>query len=108
MQAAFSVGTHASFPNELRVGARVAVHTRLSQWSSGFEIAEVTERGYRLRRISDGALLPFEFVAEELRPDPVHGAVQCPDCGLTLADWPEARYASVLIRRHREMGYCDG
>lgn len=108
MNAVSPVGTHPSLVDKLQAGARVAVHTRLGQWSSGFEIAEVTERGYRLRRFSDGAVLPFEFHSHELRPDPGTGGIQCPDCGLTLADWPEARYASVLIRRHRELGYCDG
>src|SRR4051794_30522646 len=89
-----------------RVGMRVAVQTRLGQWSSGFEIAEVTTRGYRLCRISDGAVLPFDFNLDELRDDAVGGGVQCPDCGLTLADWPAARYAATLIRRHRELGFC--
>jgi len=79
----------------------------LGQWSSGFEVAETTERGYRLRRITDGAVLLFELGPEELRPDPVHGGVQCPDCGHPLADWPAARYAATLIRRHRELGYCE-
>jgi hypothetical protein len=87
---------------------RVAVQTRSGHWSAGFEVAEVTAGGYHLRRISDGAVLPFEFGLDELRPDPVDGGVQCPDCGLTLADWPAARYASTLVRRHRELGFCDG
>jgi hypothetical protein len=91
----------------LRVGVRVAVQTRLGRWSSGFEIAEISERGYRLRRISDGAVPPFDFNAHELQEEGGGPGVQCPDCGLTLADWPHARYASNLIRRHRELGYCD-
>lgn len=91
----------------LRVGMRVAVQTRLGRWSSGFEVAEVSARGYRVRRISDGAVLPFDFNADELRDDAGGPSVQCPDCGLTLADWPHARYASMLIRRHRELGYCE-
>jgi hypothetical protein len=91
----------------LRVGMRVAVQTRLGRWSSGFEVAEISSRGYRLRRIADGAVLPFDFKADELRHDVGGPGVQCPDCGLTLADWRNARYASMLIRRHRELGECE-
>jgi hypothetical protein len=97
----------SAFNDTLRVGTRVAVQTRLGRWSSGFEIAEISARGYRLRRVSDDAVLPFDFDAHELRPDDGGPSVQCPDCGLTLADWPHARYASMLIRRHRQLGYCD-
>jgi hypothetical protein len=102
-----TIHAHPSFQSTLLAGTRVAVKTRAGCWSSGFEIAEISARGYRLRRISDGAVLPFDFNTDELREDPLDGGVQCPDCGLTLADWPVARYASVLIRRHRELGYCD-
>ncbi len=107
MAATSPLGTHSTSVGPLRIGTRVAVQTRLGRWSSGFEIAEITPDGYRLRRISDGAVLPFDFDAEELREDPLSGGVQCPDCGLTLADWPAARYAATLIRRHRELGYCE-
>src|SRR3954468_11653510 len=108
MTATSPLRAHATLAGSLAVGSRVAVHTRLGQWSSGFEVAEAMARGYRLRHISDGSVLPFEFEFDELRPDPVGGGVQCPDCGLTLADWPAARYAATLIRRHRELGYCEG
>jgi hypothetical protein len=36
-------------------------------WANGFEVAEQTPGGYRLRRISDGTVLPREFSAEDLR-----------------------------------------
>jgi hypothetical protein len=107
MTATSSLRATSPSASPLSDGLRVAVQTRSGQWSSGFEIAEITSRGYRLRRISDGAVLPFDFELDELRPDPVHGSVQCPDCGLTLADWPVPRYAATLIRRHRELGYCE-
>ena len=102
-----STYTHPSFTGTLPSGTRVAVRTRAGRWSSGFEIAEVSRRGYRVRRIADGAVLPFDFDRDELRAEPMGGGIQCPDCGLTLADWPDVRYASALIRRHRELGYCD-
>lgn len=102
-----TIYAHPSFQGTLPAGTRVAVRTRAGCWSSGFEIADLAPDGYRLRRIADGNLLPFVFSGEELRLDPVGGGIQCPDCGLTLADWPDARYASSLIRRHRELGYCE-
>jgi hypothetical protein len=102
-----TIHAHPSFQSTLSPGMRVAVKTRAGCWSSGFEIAEVSAHGYRLRRIADGTVLPFEFGGGELRLDPVDGGVQCPDCGLTLADWPVARYASSLTRRHRDLGFCE-
>ena len=38
-------------------------------WSHGFEIAEETGRAYRVRRVSDGVVLPAEFAPEDVRPD---------------------------------------
>ncbi len=55
------------FPVE--VGDQVDVHTQFSDsWVRGFEIAEVIPEGYRVRRKSDGSLLP-DFTSEsDLRP----------------------------------------
>jgi hypothetical protein len=40
-------------------GQLVEVHTKFNNtWSAGFEIAEVTPAGYRVRRTSDGSMLP--------------------------------------------------
>ena len=53
------------------VGERVEVATRFTgSWSRGFVIAQVEDHAYRLRRLSDGQLLPIAFAAHELRPDP--------------------------------------
>ena len=53
-------------------GARVEVRRRFDQsWARGFEIAEVVEGGYRLRRLSDGSVLPVVFHDDELRAE--HG-----------------------------------
>ena len=36
-------------------------------WNPGFEIAERTGAGYRLRRVSDDSDLPGEFPTEDVR-----------------------------------------
>jgi hypothetical protein len=52
-------------------GARVDVRSRyIGSWSRGFEVAECVRDGeYKVRRLSDGAVLPDLFDAEELRPE---------------------------------------
>lgn len=45
------------------------VYTR--SWTRGFEIAEVVEDAYRLRRLSDGAVLPGVIAAERVRSEEV-------------------------------------
>ena len=53
----------------LRVGEQVEVHTTYNDsWVGGFEIAEVVEGGYRVRRTSDGSLLPNLTGEADLRP----------------------------------------
>ncbi|MEY2420939.1 MAG: hypothetical protein QOI95_1006 [Acidimicrobiaceae bacterium] len=53
----------------LRVGEQVEVHTKFNDsWVSGFEIAEVVDDGYRVRRLSDGTLLPNLTGEEDVRP----------------------------------------
>ena len=39
-----------------------------TQWSRGFEIVEVTDKGIRVRRTSDREVIPAEFAAEDVRP----------------------------------------
>ncbi len=54
----------------LKPGTRVEVRRRFDQsWTHGFEIAEVLNSTYRLRRISDGAILPYEFVVADVRAE---------------------------------------
>jgi hypothetical protein len=51
----------------MRGHAPVEVRSRyIGQWAGGFEVVEHTARGYRLRRLSDGAVLPVEFSPEEI------------------------------------------
>jgi len=52
----------------LSVGTDVEVRNRFcATWSRGFEVAESTGDGYRLRRQSDRYVLPAEFRANEVR-----------------------------------------
>jgi len=52
----------------LDVGTRVAVRNRYQGWwGNGFEIAERTDDGYRVRRESDGYVLPGDFSAHDVR-----------------------------------------
>jgi hypothetical protein len=52
----------------LRPGDKVEVRRRFdAQWARGFEIVETTGNGYRVRRVSDGEVLPVEFSEEDVR-----------------------------------------
>jgi hypothetical protein len=49
-------------------GTRVEVLSRFEHgWSRGFEIAEIVEGRYRVRRVSDGSVLPTAFDPDEVR-----------------------------------------
>jgi hypothetical protein len=59
--------TTAARPS-LPVGTPVEVRNRFcSAWSRGFDVAETAEDGYKLRRQSDGYVLPARFAAPEVR-----------------------------------------
>jgi hypothetical protein len=56
------------------VGARVEVRIRFDgRWRPGFETVALEQDradvGYRIRRLSDGAVLPALFPAEEVRAE---------------------------------------
>jgi hypothetical protein len=52
----------------VKIGDEVEVHTKFSDsWSSGFEIAEVVLGGYRVKRLSDGSILPGFTSDDDLR-----------------------------------------
>jgi hypothetical protein len=54
----------------LEPGTKVDVRSRFdARWSHGFEVAESVQGGYRIRRLSDGAVLPTEFPASEVRAE---------------------------------------
>lgn len=52
----------------IELGSTVEVRRRFDQaWASGFEVVDTDIDGYRLRRRSDGAVLPVAFPATEVR-----------------------------------------
>jgi hypothetical protein len=52
----------------LAVGTPVDVRNRfVGSWSHGFEIAERTQGGYRVKRLSDDSVLPDVFASDEVR-----------------------------------------
>ncbi len=52
----------------LTAGTAVDVRSRyVGAWSSGFEVAEPVKDGYRVRRLSDGSVLPDVFTNEDVR-----------------------------------------
>lgn len=65
-------------PGRLLPGDRIEVQNRFDRrWSSGFEVADVLHgtgvRRYRIRRLSDGTVLPRLFVEEEIDGERRHG-----------------------------------
>lgn len=54
-------------PDRFRPGTRVEVKNSFDRWSSGFEVIDRAEGGYRIRRLSDGAELPALIADEALR-----------------------------------------
>jgi hypothetical protein len=67
----FAVST--GFPDPtyaFAIGTSVDVKNRfVGSWSRGFEVAELVEDGYLIRRLSDGSVLPDVLSFEEVRPD---------------------------------------
>jgi hypothetical protein len=54
--------------DDLSPGDKVEVRRRFdAQWARGFEIVESTDDGYRVRRVSDGEVLPAEFSEDDVR-----------------------------------------
>lgn len=52
----------------LKPGAKVEVRTAFDRtWAPGFEVDAVTDDGYRLRRLSDGSLLPVVMTPDDVR-----------------------------------------
>ncbi len=52
----------------LEPGTRVEVRTGFDRsWATGFEVAEVTDRGYRVRRRSDDHILPVAIAVGDVR-----------------------------------------
>lgn len=61
----------AETAGEIATGTRVDVRNRyVGAWSHGFEVAEsINGDGYRVRRVSDGSILPEPLSRDEVRPE---------------------------------------
>ena len=56
--------------DRLSHGTRVDVRSRfVGSWARGFEIDEPVDGGYRIRRVSDGSVLPDVLTDDEVRPE---------------------------------------
>jgi len=59
----------------LTPGRHVEVRNRFTgSWSRGFELAEIVDGGFKVRRLSDGSVLPTLFLPEDVRPRPAKKA----------------------------------
>lgn len=59
-----------SFEELIKPGTRCEVRRRFDDsFAKGFEVAEVIADGYRVRRLSDGSVLPVVFAPEDLRKE---------------------------------------
>ena len=69
MPESMTVVTANVHEQPLTKGTPVDVRSRfVGSWSRGFEVAErVADRGYRVRRISDGTVLPDVFDEQDVR-----------------------------------------
>src|SRR6478752_3582576 len=52
----------------LRPGTPIVVRNSLNLWSSGFEVEGWRDGACRVRRNSDGAVLPRSFSTDDVRP----------------------------------------
>ena len=61
-----------SSATSLRAGTRVEVATHFTgSWTGGFEVVGLESSGCRVRRLSDGAVIPTDFDLADVRP--AHG-----------------------------------
>lgn len=70
MLETMAVVTGSAPADPLTDGTPVDVRSRfVGAWSRGFEVAErVADQGYRVRRVSDGTVLPDVFEEQDVRP----------------------------------------
>ncbi len=58
----------------LEAGMRVEIRSRFDQhWARGFEVVDVTDGGYRVKRLSDNEVLPAEFAPDDVRRERKRG-----------------------------------
>jgi hypothetical protein len=64
------VDAELTVDEHIKPGTRVEVRSRFDgRFANGFEIAEALTAGYRVRRLSDGSVLPVEFEPEDVRKE---------------------------------------
>ena len=68
------IPSEEAYDRRVRSGSRVEVRSRFdAHWARGFEIAELVEHfdqvRYRVRRRSDGAVLPVLFTDDDVREE---------------------------------------
>lgn len=57
-------------------GDEVEVRRRFdAQWVRGFEVVDVNAAGVRVKRVSDGEVLPVRFAVEEIRSERKPGSM---------------------------------
>ena len=56
--------------HDFPTGTRIQVRNRFNQhWTSGFEVANIDDAAYRVRRLSDNTILPARFDEDEVRAE---------------------------------------
>jgi hypothetical protein len=67
---AMTGATATTDPDPIPVGTRVEVRSRfIGTWSRGFEIADHRQSSYRIKRLSDGSVMPDDFDPSDVRPE---------------------------------------
>ncbi|HEV7888002.1 MAG TPA: hypothetical protein VGO92_10620 [Acidimicrobiales bacterium] len=62
------LATEVIVEDYLKPGTRVEVRSRFDgRWSRGFEVAQVLDHAYKLKRMSDGSVLPTDFEEQDVR-----------------------------------------
>jgi hypothetical protein len=62
------------YDEPMKPGTKVEVRQRFDdRWTRGFEVVEDTGEGLRIRRLSDGTVLPVHFARDEVRREKKQG-----------------------------------
>lgn len=71
VQAGATGATTTERPERLAPGTHVEVRTKLEtrRWAKGFEVVDAQPSGYRLRRLSDGEIMPVVFPSDDVRAE---------------------------------------
>ena len=64
-------------------------------WARGFEVAEFSDEGYRIRRLSDGSVLPDLFSRDDVRRERSVRAFGGTSAGQSRTLRTESMYSSI-------------